>query len=570
MKYGVAALVSLLVLAGIAADPVLPGEFADLGRGRSGRRPWRPWLHLQDGFDLPVEYGQGQRAPAAAQPTALVADDFDADGMPDLVTGYTEGEAGLLVLQRGNPAAIFPHLQTGTSAPFFPSAVVVETPAAPDLLVTGDFDNDGHPDVVTATLGGARLFLHSGDGAGGLKPARSMDLAAEVTLLIAGDVNRVDRLFELVVGANSPDGPELRVFESPEGAWNAEPEIFSLPAPATDATLGDLDRDTRADIAVAAGSELVLVRGRDRKLTEGEKRKGSVPDARVEHSALDFEARSIAFGDFTGRGIGELAVLSDDGRLELMEGAPAKSIVEVETGVVGGKLVMARATTTRNDDLIIIERDARVLHVYAGGSSERAFARPEMHATLNADAEPISVLPLRLNPDALADLVVLRDATGTAVAVAPSAVPTIFTVTNTNDSGAGSLRRAINDANFNAGADAIYFSIPGAGVHTIHALSDLPTITDPVTIDGTTQSGYAGIPLVEIHGTVGESTATAWSSAPATRSWRLVDHQSFQLGRHQAGDRRQQLHRKQLHRHGRDRAVPPWATSRPSNVTDRV
>src|SRR5438445_8411434 len=73
-----------------------------------------------------------------------------------------------------------------------------------------------------------------------------------------------------------------------------------------------------------------------------------------------------------------------------------------------------------------------------------------------------------------------------------------LTVTNTNDSGAGSLRQAIIDANANPGADLINFNIPGAGAHTITLLSDLPEITDPVTIDGTTQPGYAGTPLVEL------------------------------------------------------------------------
>ena len=42
-----------------------------------------------------------------------------------------------------------------------------------------------------------------------------------------------------------------------------------------------------------------------------------------------------------------------------------------------------------------------------------------------------------------------------------------FTVTNTNDAGAGSLRQAILDANASAGADDIVFAIPGPGVHTI-------------------------------------------------------------------------------------------------------
>jgi hypothetical protein len=64
-----------------------------------------------------------------------------------------------------------------------------------------------------------------------------------------------------------------------------------------------------------------------------------------------------------------------------------------------------------------------------------------------------------------------------------------FTVTNTNDSGAGSLRQAILDANANAGADAIHFDITGAGVHTIAVASALPVITSPVTIDGYTQTG---------------------------------------------------------------------------------
>lgn len=66
-----------------------------------------------------------------------------------------------------------------------------------------------------------------------------------------------------------------------------------------------------------------------------------------------------------------------------------------------------------------------------------------------------------------------------------------FTVTNTNDSGPGSLRQAILDANALAGADTIAFAIPGTGPHSIQLLSTLPGITGPVTIDGYTQPGSA-------------------------------------------------------------------------------
>ena len=67
--------------------------------------------------------------------------------------------------------------------------------------------------------------------------------------------------------------------------------------------------------------------------------------------------------------------------------------------------------------------------------------------------------------------------------------PLPFVVTNTDDSGAGSLRQAILDANANPGADTIMFDIPGAGPFTISPLTALPEITDPVIIDGTTQPG---------------------------------------------------------------------------------
>ena len=75
-----------------------------------------------------------------------------------------------------------------------------------------------------------------------------------------------------------------------------------------------------------------------------------------------------------------------------------------------------------------------------------------------------------------------------------------FTVTNTNDSGAGSLRKAILDANANVGTDAIAFNIPGSGVRTINLLSQLSNLSDPVIIERTTQPGFSGTPIIEING----------------------------------------------------------------------
>ena len=76
-----------------------------------------------------------------------------------------------------------------------------------------------------------------------------------------------------------------------------------------------------------------------------------------------------------------------------------------------------------------------------------------------------------------------------------------FLVSNTGDSGAGSLRQAIIDSNSAVGAtNTIDFDISGTGVQTIAPLTSLPAITNPVLIDGTSQPGYDGAPLIDLSG----------------------------------------------------------------------
>jgi parallel beta-helix repeat protein len=83
--------------------------------------------------------------------------------------------------------------------------------------------------------------------------------------------------------------------------------------------------------------------------------------------------------------------------------------------------------------------------------------------------------------------------------LAAGASAATYTVTNTNDSGPGSFRQAIIDSNSSGAPATIVFSI-GSGPQTITPLAVFPFITNQVTIDATTQPGYAGHPLIQLDG----------------------------------------------------------------------
>jgi len=76
---------------------------------------------------------------------------------------------------------------------------------------------------------------------------------------------------------------------------------------------------------------------------------------------------------------------------------------------------------------------------------------------------------------------------------------------NTDDDGSnprmqqGTLRQFVLNSNAIAGTQAANFSI-GSGVRTIALAAGLNNITDAVVLDGTTQEGYTGTPLIALNG----------------------------------------------------------------------
>lgn len=91
----------------------------------------------------------------------------------------------------------------------------------------------------------------------------------------------------------------------------------------------------------------------------------------------------------------------------------------------------------------------------------------------------------------------------------------ILLVTTTDPTGPGSLSEQINIANQRPGPDVINFAIPGNGPFTIPVAftGQIPMVTDPVSIDATSQPGYSGIPLVELDGPSDPGSVTLFIDA---------------------------------------------------------
>jgi uncharacterized repeat protein (TIGR01451 family) len=516
--------------------PVTPG-LARLGDRATVHAAGRgaPRINLADGREVLTAYA-GDRAlqqlleQNLVQPLAVASGDFDEDGVPDLISAYAGPSSGVLTLHRGNVDAIYPHTTEAnfrkaqgsfTDAPFLSPARLFSLPVSPDFIGAGDFSADGHLDLAAAARGGHSLYLLAGNGNGGFGSPESIELPGAITAMKTGEVNRRDGLADVIVGIITSTGPQVLIFQNGKGALRAEPESFALPDAASDFALGQFDSDALPDLAIAAGHNLIVLYGRDREAAPNPTNR-EAPRAITSRQSFPFTLQSLASGDFTGKPQASLAALSGDGAAYLLSATFKKQrnaeqekknlrwkTQTLAQGTWSGsaRLLKAKVSSLPQDDLLLIDSSNRQLRIIEIGnrqpSGQQANSSSSGRGTLvdlEVEDEPVAALPMRLNADAIDDLVILRKH-NSAPAVVTTQSAMIFTVLNNADSSLGSLRQAIMDANTNPGADTIIF-MDGTGPQTINLTSPLPAITEAVTIDGTSQPGFAGSPLIELNGFV--------------------------------------------------------------------
>jgi hypothetical protein len=312
-----------LILAGLAFSQAPPPAPDQPGNHRTR------YLNLKPAATVPTRY-TGETAAARSfrgpQTRALstTTGDFDEDGMPDLVSGFSTAAGGAVTVHRGNVSALWNYAPAGSAEPpaFLPDARVFTLPEPADFLAAGDFDADGRWDIVAAHIGSKALYLLKGDGHGGFAEPERIALSGAITAMTSGEINRADGLTDLMLGATTESGSKVLVFEAPTGALRAPPEAFDLPSPATALSVIPMDGAVMNGLAVAAGHDLLLIHGRDRKLTRAKAERESVPAATIHRQSFPFAIRSLAVGNFTSP-TQYLAALGDDGQIHFLERSDA-------------------------------------------------------------------------------------------------------------------------------------------------------------------------------------------------------------------------------------------------------
>jgi hypothetical protein len=504
-----------------------------------------PSVNLRDSYEVATAFDGSEAAASAlandeVESLSLAVGDFDGDGTDDLVSGHGGAGGGMVVVRRGDPDAIKPApldeqgrstVGTPGDRSFVEEAAVFELPGSADFVGAGDFDADGHVDLVAASRGGRALWFLRGDGTGNLAAPTTIEVPGAVTALVAADVNRVDRLMDVVVGVVTADGPRALVFEGPEGALRREPEALAIPAPATAIAAGRLDEDGMVDVAMAAGANVVFVTGRDRQLVLNEEMRTNRAPATVQVQGFDTEVRSVAIGEFDRRPGTELAVLDGAGSVRVLGQARTrakkrlgllgmtKAAVVEESWPEATALVSAKVSTGRGDDLVVMDPAKQGLHVVTRPESDGEGANKSAtrrSVTVSGRSDVAAVVSMRLSSDPLADLVIL-DRGRSAPSISKTAAGVVYTVTNTNTNGSGSFRAALQAANGNPGLDEIRFNLPGTGPWTILNDPNFDNrVTDPVLVDGWTQAGWTYNPVVELAGLPGAQAGSPVGAAGMT------------------------------------------------------
>lgn len=284
-------------------------------------------------------------------PTALALGDFDGDGHEDMVvTHSTVVDRTTLALGRGDGS-------------FAAASELLVTGESQTDVAIGDVNNDGRPDIVVTNQYTHDLTLLLNEGWGGF---RSIAIAstAQPQRVVIGDLDH-DGAPDLVVGVWSLSGTRVIPMRgSGLGGFAAFPALDPDVFPAG-LGVADFDRDGHPDLVIAGTNAVQLLRGRPQILEY---------DAGVSW-AIDGGTTGLAIADFDLDGSLDVAVTClNSAQIEVLFGAqdatfPRRMRFDVETHPIA--LVAADFNGDGWPDLAVSNRGSNSVSVLLG-SARRA------------------------------------------------------------------------------------------------------------------------------------------------------------------------------------------------------
>ena len=259
-----------------------------------------------------------------------------------------------------------------------------------NAIGTGDFNNNGLPDVASGSNGAVSVLLAAADGSG-FGAAGSFAVNGTVVSLAIGDVNG-DGNLDIITAAPFTSNPVSLLRGNGDGSFQAATSLpFSFSSPEFVA-LVDLNADQKLDLVVTSDSGILYV-----LLGNGD---GTFQNPRT--ISLPGNGGSIASGDFDGDGRLDL-VIAVSGSLLLLLGNGDGSFQSPRTVASGAPARIAVAGDFNGDkrlDLAVLQPNSVAIVL---GNGNGTFQAPRLTAIANDSSD---IKAGDLNSDGALDVVV--------------------------------------------------------------------------------------------------------------------------------------------------------------------